>query len=405
MMMPAWAAIIPDLVPKADLPAAVALNSMGMNISRAIGPAVAGAIVAASGPWVVFTLNAASFLAVMGVLLRWKPPERQSTLKAERFIGAFFTGFGFARHSPDFQAVLLRGAAFFAFASAPWAFLPLIARQELGGGPEIYGVLLACIGVGAVTGAFLLPKLQPRITKDIQVAGATVLYAGAGLVLAHVRDVALLGLSMFILGIAWIAVMSSLQVSAQTALPGWVRARGLAIFMMVFMGGMAGGSMLWGQLATSFGIPMALTVASVAALVGIALTWKFHLTGLDVDLTPSMHWPTPLVENVDQGRGPVMITVQYGINPEKVNEFLRALSEMRRIRRRDGAIFWEVFRDIKDPSRIIESFMVESWEEHLRQHERITKADVEIEQKVRAFHTLPEPPVVSHLIAEKLADR
>ena len=163
--------------------------------------------------------------------------------------------------------------------------------------------------------------------------------------------------------------------------------------------------MLWGQLATSFGIPMALTVASVAALVGIALTWKFHLTGLDVDLTPSMHWPTPLVENVDQGRGPVMITVQYGINPEKVNEFLRALSEMRRIRRRDGAIFWEVFRDIKDPSRIIESFMVESWEEHLRQHERITKADVEIEQKVRAFHTLPEPPVVSHLIAEKLADR
>jgi quinol monooxygenase YgiN len=176
--------------------------------------------------------------------------------------------------------------------------------------------------------------------------------------------------------------------------------------MMVFMSGMTGGSMVWGQLATSFGIPLALTVACVAALVGITLTWKFHLTGLDrVDLTPSMHWPVPLVENVDHDKGPVMVTVEYRIHPDRINDFLAVMADMRRIRRRDGAFFGEVFRDLEDPSRVIESFMVESWAEHLRQHERITKSDLEIEEKVRAFHTLPDPPMISHFLAERCVDR
>lgn len=406
MMMPAWAAIIPDLVPKHDLQAAVALNSMGMNISRAIGPAIAGAIVAASGPWLVFSLNAASFVAVIGVLFRWNPPKKESALKAERFMGALFTGFGFVRHSPDFQAVLIRGAAFFAFASAPWAFLPLIARQELDGGSVVYGVLLACIGIGAVTGAFLLPKFQSYLTKDRQVAGATVLYAGAALVLAYVRNISVLAVSMVFLGSAWIAVMSSLQVSAQSVLPNWVRARGLSVFMMVFMAGMAGGSVLWGKLATIIGISLTLTVAALAALVGILVTWKFHLAGIErLDLTPSMHWPIPLIENVDQDRGPVLVTVHYQIVPDKIAEFLEAMAEMRRIRQRDGAFFWEVFRDMEDPTQLTEHFMVESWTEHLRQHERITKADLKIEQKVRAFHALPDPPRVTHFLAERHPDR
>src|SRR3569623_650555 len=229
MTMPAWGAIVPELITRPQLPAAIALNSVGMNISRTVGPALAGVIVAATGPGAVFCLNALSFLAVLLALRSWQRPPRKSDLPAERQIGAIRAGLRYARHSPELRAVLTRGIGFFVFASASWALLPLIVRQELASGPGTYGAFLACLGIGAVCGALLLPRLHGRITRDKLVAGATVLYAIAMLALAHSGNVQAAGFAMLLIGLAWISVVSSLMTATQPALPSGVRARPRAV--------------------------------------------------------------------------------------------------------------------------------------------------------------------------------
>lgn len=401
MMMPAWGAITPELVPRAELQAAIGLNSMGMNVARAVGPALAGVIVAAAGPGAVFVLNAVSFLAVIAALKHWQRPSTASGLPAERFAGAVRAGLRYARHSPQLRAVLARGVAFFVFASASWALLPLIVRQELHGGPGIYGLFLACLGLGAIAGALLLPHVHTRISRDRIVAGATVLYAIAMLALAHSGNVYAAGTAMLLIGVAWISVVSSLMTAAQTALPGWVRARGLALFWVVYMGGMAAGSTLWGQVASWTGIPHALTAAAIGALAGIALTRSYRVGRHDVaDLSPTLYWPTPMTTgDVEIDRGPVMVTVEYHIDPAEAEAFTRTMQPIRRIRRRDGAFMWELFRDIEHPDRMMECFMVESWIEHLRQHERVTVADRDVLERARAFHRGSEPPRVTHRVA------
>lgn len=407
LMMPAWAATIPELVPRSELQSAIVLNSMSINVSRAIGPALAGLIIAATGPSAVFLLNAVTFLGVIGVLLRWQPQPRETGLPAERFFGALRAGMRYTLHAPALQAVLIRAGAFFLFASASWALLPLIVRQELDGGPGTYGLLVACIGAGAVMGALVLPRLRARLSRDVLVAGATILYAGAILALAYVREIYVLCIAMLASGAAWLTVLSSLQVAAQTALPAWVRARGLAVYMMVFMGGMAGGSVLWGQIAEITGIPLALTAAAACALLGIAATWMFPI-GVhdDIDLAPSMHWPAPLVAAEPQAdRGPVMVTIEYRIDPMRLEEFTRVMREVRRMRRRGGAFYWGLFTDAADPGRVVECFMDESWLEHLRHHKRVTVADRATEQRARAFHLGEQPPIVSHLLANPLPKR
>jgi MFS family permease len=403
MMMPAWAAIIPELVPRADLQSAVALNAMGMNVSRAIGPAVAGAIIAAVGPGAVFLLNAASFVGVIAALSRWRREPRASALAAERLAGAIRAGLRYARHAPALQRVLARGVAFYAFASANWALLPLIVRQELGRGPETYGLFVALIGAGAVGGALLLPGIRARMSRDRVVAGATALFALATLVLAWSRELPVLAAAMLAMGAAWIGVMSSLMMAAQMALPDWVRARGLALFWTFFMGGMAGGSALWGHVAEVLGMPHALSIAAAGLLPGILLARRLPVGRHDgLNLAPSLHWPTPvLAEDLEEDRGPVMVTVEYRIDPARGAEFVRAMQKLRRIRLRDGAYFWELFTDAEDPARVTECFLVESWLEHLRQHERVTVADREVQERVRAFHIGDEPPQVRHLIAPR----
>lgn len=401
MMMPAWGAMTPELVPRAELHAAISLNTVGMNVARAVGPALAGLIVAAAGPGVVFLLNAISFLATIAALHSWKRAPRESELPAERLAGAVRAGLRYARHSPELRAVLARGVAFFVFASSAWALLPLIVRQELHSGPGTYGLFLACMGTGAIAGALLLPKLRGRASRDRIVAGTTLLYVAALLALAHSGNVYAAGSAMLLMGAAWISVVASLMTATQTALPGWVRARGLALFWVVFMGGMAAGSALWGQVASWVGIPMALTMAAAGALLGIAATWRYKIGLHDVvDLSPSMHWPTPLwSDELELDRGPVMVTVEYQIDPANAVEFARAMHHMRRIRRRDGAFMWELFNDVEAPGRMVETFMVESWIEHLRQHERVTVADRDVSERVRRFHVGSEPPRVTHLVA------
>ena len=403
MVMPAWAAIVPELVPPEDLPSAIALNSIAINVSRAIGPAIAGVLVAAVGAWLVLVLNALSYIGIIAVLVRWRRQRRKSSLPAERFVSAIRVGLRFVTHTRALQIVLIRGSAFFVFASATWSLFPLIVRRELGMGPEIYGLLLTCIGIGAVGGALLLPRVRAKFSRDALVAGASTLYAVAALMLGHVQNVALLAVAMLGTGVAWISILSALQVSAQMTLPAWVRARGLAAFVVVFMGGMAFGSILWGQVAARVGIPAALTIAALGMAIAIGLTWRFKLGRHEVlDFTPSSHWPAPvLAELPEPDSGPVMVTIEYRIQPDKRAEFVAAMQSVREMRRRNGAYFWELFHDSADPSRFNECFMDESWVEHLRQHERVSVADREIQQRAKAFMVEGESTKSSHWLADR----
>jgi MFS family permease len=402
MMMPAWAAIVPDLVRPDELQSAVALNSVAINASRAIGPAIAGLLVAAVGPWLVFVLNALSYLGILAVLVRWKREHRKSALPAERFFSAIRVGMRFVMHTRALQSVLVRGIAFFVFASATWSLFPLIVRRELGRGPEVYGFLLTCIGVGAVAGALVLPHVRARLSRDALVAGASALYAVAALALAYVQNIGLLAVAMLATGVAWISILSALQVAAQMTLPAWVRARGLAAFVVVFMGGMALGSILWGQVATRIGIPVTLTAAAVGMLLAIALTYRFQLGHHAVlNFTPSMHWPQPvLAETPEPDSGPVLVTIAYRIREDKRDEFVTAMQEVGEMRRRNGAYFWQLFHDTGDPTRFIECFMDESWLEHLRQHERVSIADREIQGRAKQYLVEGESTKSSHWLAE-----
>jgi MFS family permease len=403
LMLPAWASVVPDLVPPEDLPAAVALNSVAINGARAIGPAIAGVVVAAVGPWLVFVLNALSYIGILVALLRWRRVHRKSTLPAERFFSAIRVGMRFVTHTRALQIVLIRGGAFFIFASATWSLFPLIVRQELRRGPEVYGLLLTCIGIGAVVGALLLPRVRALVSRDTLVAGASALYALAALALAHLPYVTLLAGAMVATGVAWISILSALQVSAQMTLPAWVRARGLAAFVVVFMGGMAIGSVVWGQVATHIGIPAALTTAALAMLAAIGLTWKFKLGHHEaLDFSPSMDWPMPLLaETPEPEGGPVMVTISYRVQPAKRTEFVSAMSAVREMRRRNGAYFWELFHESSDPGLYLECFIDESWIEHLRQHERASVADREILNRAKVFMVDGETTKSTHWLGDR----
>jgi MFS family permease len=404
-LQPAWQAMVPKLVPRPELPAAIALNSMGINVSRAIGPALAGVLIAAYGLVSPFLLNALSFVGIIAALIWWKPsPAPPRRLPPERMAPAIRAGLRHAIRNRPLRATLLRAAGFFLFASAYWALLPLIARGLPGGGPELYGLLLGGIGAGAVGGALGVPRLRAALGANRTVAAGTAGTCVAMILLAAVPDpYASVGACM-LAGACWIAVLSCLHVSAQTALPGWVRARGLSVFLTVFFGCMAGGSLAWGQVAMAYGVDFALAAAAIGAAMAIPLTWRAKLgQGEGLDLAPGMHWPQPLVAGeVAPDRGPVMVLVEYSVDPGRADAFLAALAAFSGSRRRDGAYEWGVFEDVEDPGRYVEYFLVDSWLEHLRQHERMTHADQDVQAAVRVLHLGAEPPRVRHLMVPAL---
>jgi predicted MFS family arabinose efflux permease len=401
---PAWQSIVPQLVPKQDLPAAVASNGVGVNISRAIGPALGGVVIGALGIAAPFWINALSNFAVIGALFWWQPPASQgSGLPPERLTGAMVIGFRHARYNPNLRATVIRAAAFFFFASAYWALLPLVARDQIAGGPELYGILLGAIGVGAVVGAFALPWMKATLGPDGLVASGT-LGTAVSLLLLGVAHHSAVGLTACVIaGVSWIAVLSSLNVSVQVSLPDWVRGRGLALFVTVFFGAMTAGSALWGQLASALGLPSAHIIAASGAVAGIALTWRWKLQGgAGVDLAPSMHWPAPVLSMpADADRGPVLVTVEYRVAPDRREAFLSAIRNLEQERRRDGAYAWDVFEDAAENGRFLETFMVASWLEHLRQHQRVTNADRVVQDAIREFGGATESKV-THFIAARL---
>lgn len=399
MNAPVWQAVIPEVVPRSELSAAVTLNGVGVNLARAVGPAIAGLVVAAMGPEAVFLLNAVSFLGVIVVLWRWRRPPTQRTLPPERMVSAIRAGIHYVRYAPALQAVLVRAGVFISCGSAIWALLPVLARQELGLGATGYGVLLGCMGAGAVAGATFLPKIRRRISVNLLVVGATVAFALVITVLAYLRDFSLLCVAMVIGGLAWVALLSSLNATVQLLVPTWVQARALGMYQIVFQGGLAIGSSIWGLVAVRLGTPAALLLAALGLIVGLTAAVRYRLrSGENLDLTP-LHWAEPavMIEPRSPNDGPVMVMLEYQIDLQQSAEFVQTMHRLEQIRRRDGAVYWSLCCDLAQPDRYVETFIVESWIEHKRQHERSTSADSELEQRARSFHR-GESPLVSHLI-------
>ena len=400
MNAPAWQATTPELVPRTELAAAVALGGISVNVARAVGPALGGTLVAVGGPGAVFLVNAASFLGVLLVIARWRRDRVPATLPPERVLGAVRAGARYVRHATELHAVLVRSAVFVLPASAVWALLPLVARQSLGLTAAGYGLVLGGLGTGAITGALVLPWLRARARIERLLAGATVLFAATSVGLALVRTIAPALVLTFGGGIGWMVMMSSLSVAAQEGVPSWVRARALAVSLLVIQGSLACGALLWGIVATHTSLATALAAAGGVLVLGLAVAARRPLESVGgLDLTPSRHWEDPVVSGtLDLDEGPVLVTIDYRLDPARADDFVAVMADLERTRRRDGAIEWGLYQDTADPRRWLETFVVESWVEHLRQHERVTMSDRVLQERVYAIIEGGEPRV-SHLIA------
>lgn len=400
LMGPTWQSIVPELVPRPDLRNAVALNSLGINISRSIGPALGGLLVASAGAAVTYGVDVASYVVVIAALLWWPRPAPASDALSENFGGAMRAGFRYARHSRPLHGVLLRTAAFVSFSSAIWALLPLIARERLRGDASLYGVMLGAVGVGAILGAVVLPGLRRRLGPDgtMLTAALVIALAIAGFAFDLPRWVAL-GILLTV-GLAWIAALTTLNALAQGVLPNWVRGRGLAIYLTVFNGAMAAGSLAWGMLAQATGIPLCLGVAAGGLAAVSLILGRVPLPSGEADLNPSNHWPEPVVAAPVEGdRGPVLILVEYRVEQAQRAALVDALRRNAPARLRDGAQAWGVTEDAADPGAVVEWFVTESWAEHLRQHHRATVSDAEPHRTLMGIHAAGTRPTIRHLIA------
>ena len=406
LIAPAWQSIVPLLVRRESVAPAITLNSVGINVSRAIGPALAGVVIARLGIAASYWLDAASNLVVIAALWWWREPAGGvQRLPPERFFGAMVIGLRHARHNPALRDTLKRAAVFFPLASAYWALLPLVVREKIHGGPALYGFLLGAIGLAAIAGALALPRLRTRFGAD-RLAGYGMLGTALALLLFGIAGHPTTAfVASVIAGFSWITVLAPLNISTQAVLPAWVRGRGIAIYATVMFGGLTIGSLIWGEVAASHGIRTTLIAAAIllALAVPLARRWKLQ-TAADVDLSPSMQWPAPVIAHeVQPERGPVLVTVDYRIQPADRAAFLAAMAGMRRQRRRNGAYDWNVFEDTAQEGRFLETFLVDSWLEHLRQHERITADDVALQSAANRFQ-IGGAPQVTHLVVARQAD-
>lgn len=412
MTNPAWQAIVPELVPHDELPDAIAINSAGYNLARAVGPALGGLMVAAfvsttRGAGSVFFLNAISFIAVIWVLYVWhRTPLFKSALPGERMLGSMRTGLRYVRYAPALQAVLIRAFSFTLFVSAVWALLAVVAQQHLHQGAMGYGILNGCLGLGAVVGASCLPVVRRRFSAE-QIVGICAVVSAANLfILAFARNTPLIIVGLLAGGFAWTSTTSTFNVAVQLSIPAWVQARALGIYQTVFQGGMALGSVIWGVLAEHISTSKSLMFAAIGLLATIPLTRGFHLLrGKPADLTTlNLSRTAPqLVIEPDLNDGPVFITLEYRVRKENHDEFTRTIHKMRDVRMRNGAIRWGVFQDASQPQRFVETFVVDSWLEFLRSRERLTANDRAIRDKVWAVHEGPEPSVSYMLYARERA--
>jgi MFS family permease len=393
---PTWRAVLPELVQKEDLPAASALNGIEFNLARAVGPALAGPVIALAGVGAAFLINTVSFSGVILVVARWKRLVLKRSTPPETVTGATRAALRYVRYSPAVRAVIFRAGASMFFASGLLALLPSVARR-VSGSPVGYGVLLGCFGCGAVLGALLLQRVRSRWSADVIVSAGIAAFGLTTIAAGVLRSLAPLGSVLLIGGGAWVSFISLFNVQLLSQAPDWVRARVLAVSMLVLQGAVAGGSAAWGEVAARFGLGTALLWAGSGAIVTAALGLLLRFPDVSVDLTPWNHWRLPPITEaeVDSG-GPVLVTIEYQVAPERAPEFIEAMHEYGRVRRRDGASRWGICRDLETPDRYLETFIVGSWAEHLRQHDRLTRADSELEKRLRSY--VRAEPDVRHLI-------
>ncbi|GKS82954.1 MULTISPECIES: MFS transporter [unclassified Acidovorax] len=400
MRWPVFAAIVPELVSRQQLPAALALNGVAMNASRIIGPLLAGAIIASVGSAWVFVLNALLSVVAGFTIMRWRRTHVPSPLGRERLTSAMRVGVQFVRESPRMRAVLWRISVFFLHATALLALLPLVARDLEGGGAGTFTLLLASMGAGAIAAALFLPRLRQAMSRDTLVSRGALLQAASTAVIAIAPNVYVAVPAMVLGGMAWITTANSLSVSAQLALPNWVRARGMSIYQMAIMGATAAGAALWGQVASLTTVHMSLALAALTGTAAMALVqrWVVDRT-MEEDLSPSTAFKLPVAPTTPE-RGHVVVTIEYHIDPARAAEFRALMQESRRSRLRQGALDWQLQHDIADPSRYVERIVDESWTEHLRRFDRVTASDVALRDRKLAFHTGEAPPVVSRYLVE-----
>ncbi len=401
MIMPTWQGIIPELVTRNDLQNAIGLNTLGVNLSRVIGALIAGQILRLSGAGVVFACNAVSFVFIIVVLWQWKRVPPPVTLPPEKFLSAVSTGFRYAWHSPALKATIFRSVSFSFFASVMWALLPLIARNLLEGDETTYSNLYAAISTGAIISGLLQPRLRKLMNPDQLLTMAAVVFSCGIALTALVPFHALALLTLALCGAAWITVMICAQMSAQTALPAWVRSRGIAIFQMFFMGSLAIGPVVWGSVTEFTSIRTALLTAAVGVVVATLYTRRWPVSGnAQLDHTPSKHWDNPEpVLTVQHEQGPVMISVSYQVDANQKPAFLAEIQLLGRARRRDGATFWQIFEDSGNPGVFVETYVVNTWLDHLRQHERITKHDAQVQTRIKTLLVSGTAPVVSRYVS------
>ena len=392
---PAWRAVLPELVPHDDLMPAVALNGIEFNLARAAGPALGGVLIALSGVASAFTLNALSFLVVIWVIARWKRPLQSQGFLQERVPGAMRAAIRWTVNAPKVLTVLGRIGAIMFFASAFWALLPTVAHT-LRPSATFYGLLLTAFGGGAVLGAMALQRTRSSFSNDGMLTLGTTIFALTLWGVAAFKPIALLCIAILLGGAAWTIVMSLMSTLMQNLAPDWVRARAMAVFMLVYMGTWTGGSAFWGYVAAHKGTHFSLLAAAIGTGASPVLILISRLVDAPVDLGAWNHWPKPIfVGDAGLSLGPVLVTVEYEVEANQAEEFLAAIQRLSRVRRRDGAYIWGIYRDTEQPTHYVETFIVESWGEHLRQHERVIMDDRAIEEDVDRFDAKPK---VTHFI-------
>jgi predicted MFS family arabinose efflux permease len=404
---PTWQTLQPELVSPEDRTQAIALGAVNQNLSRAIGPAIGGALYAASSAGALFVVNAVSFVPVIGAVARWRGGARPSSPVApEHVIEAIRAGARYVASSPALRVILMRAGLFMLFASSIWALLPVVAQTRLHLGSGGYGLLLGGVGIGAVAGAAALPRLRARVPAARLMTAGTMLFAAVTLALAYVRVSALAGLALVVAGVAWIVVLSTLNSQYQSTLPGWAKARGMSYYLVIFQGGGALGSAAFGAIAQSAGLTGALLgAAGGLALVALAGLWLPFKPISPHGLIPAGDWPAPHL--VDEGAtdGPVQVTIEYRPQPGRERDLLAALYAGRHARRRTGAVSWRVWRDAADTGHVLEQFVVGSWEEHLRQHERVSRHDEQRLKDIAAMTDPDQPSTVTHWLAPQVDRR
>lgn len=398
---PVFSAIVPELVPRTHLPAALGLNGIAMNASRIVGPLLAGTLIASAGSVWVFGLNAVLCVASGFVVLRWRREHTPHPLGREKLISAMRVGVQFVRQSRRMRAVLTRISIFFLHSTAVLALLPLLARNLRGGGAGTFTLLLAAMGSGAILAVLFLPRLRQAMTRDQLVIRGTLLQSAATAVMAVAPNAWVAVPAMFLCGMAWITVANSLSVSAQLALPDWVRARGMSMYQMAIMGASAFGAALWGQVAqlSSLYISLGIAAASGTAFMVVALRYVTDGVAEEDDTSPAHQgWAAGPPKSGPGEEGRVVITIEYMIDPARAAAFQIVMQQTRRARLSQGAIGWELLHDIAEPGRYLEQIVDESWTEHLRRFHRATAADIALRERRLAFHQGEAMPAVTRYV-------